>query len=343
MYAASRCGTSSTNGPAIDGSSRPLLHQPSRELSVTVKLQGVLGPVVTNFQASSGDLDKTAFTNNLRAHLAAGLHGVVVAGSTGEAPLLDERERAELIEAARDVVPGDRLLIAGTGAESTRTCLRQTRHAAQRGADAVLVVAPHYFGAKAMSASALLAHYTEIADKSPVPVILYNIPKYMHFSLAPQLVSELAHHENIIGMKDSSGDLDLLAVYLNAQTEQFAVMTGNGSTFQPALARGAKGGILAVGLFAPALCLSIYDAMTGSGAVGRAGQTDLATAERAQQRLGPLATRIVGDMGVAGVKAALDRVGLSGGPVRGPLQPLTVVEQSQLTELLRVAELPLAA
>lgn len=306
-----------------------------------MNLQGVLGPVVTNFQASNGELDRLAFANNVRAHLDAGLHGVVVIGSTGEAALLDERERADLVEAARDVVPRDRLLIAGTGAESTRMCLRHTRHAAQRGADAVLVVAPHYYGAKAMTASALRAHYVEIADRSPVPVVLYSIPKYMHFSIAPQLVAELAQHENIIGIKDSSGDLELLSVYLNAQNDHFSVMTGNGSTFKPALESGARGGILAVGLFAPALCLSVYEAI-GEGS-GRPGSGDSAAAERAQQRLTPLAGRIVGDMGVAGVKAALDRVGLAGGPVRPPLQPLSSADLSQVDELLRVAELQLAA
>ena len=324
MRVASHCATSSTSTQGTD-----------------VKLQGVLGPVVTNFQAATGELDRLAFANNIRAHLDAGLHGVVVTGSTGEAALLDERERADVIEAAREVVPADKLLIAGTGAESTRMCLRHTKHAAQRGADAVLVVAPHYYGARAMTASALRAHYVEIADRSPVPVVLYSIPKYMHFSIAPQLVAELAVHENIVGIKDSSGDLDLLSVYLNAQNDHFAVMTGNGSTFKSALESGAKGGILAVGLFAPALCLAVYEALADG--IPRSAHGDRSAAERAQQRLSPLAARIVGEMGVPGVKAALDRVGLTGGPVRSPLQSLSDAERSQVDELLRSAELSLAA
>src|SRR5215212_2916237 len=143
-----------------------------------MKLEGILGPVVTTFHSDSGDVDTVAFANNITAHLAAGLHGVVVAGSTGEAPLLDERERATLLDAARKVVPSDRLLVAGTGAESTRTAVRLSRQAAQHGADAVLVVAPHYYGGAAMHSTALRTHYLEIADKSPVPVVLYNIPKY---------------------------------------------------------------------------------------------------------------------------------------------------------------------
>ena len=289
---------------------------------MSLTLKGVLVPVVTNFD-TSGELDRTAFAENIRAHLTAGMHGVVVSGSTGEAALLDEAERASLVEVARYEVPNDRWLIAGTGAESTRMALRYTRIAAERGADAVLVVAPHYYGSK----TALRDHYAAVADESPVPVVLYNIPKYMHFALPPQLVAELAEHENIIGIKDSSGDLELLAGYLKAQSEHFTVLTGNGSTFKRALELGARGGILAVALFAASLSLEVYEMMS----------------EPAQQRLLPLASRIVGEMGVAGVKAALDRVGLAGGPVRAPLAPLGAAELAQVTELLRVAELSLAA
>jgi 4-hydroxy-2-oxoglutarate aldolase len=290
---------------------------------VSLTLQGVLGPVVTNF-TSSGELDRTAFAENIRAHLDAGMSGVVITGSTGEAALLDEKERASLVEVARYSVPADRRLIVGTGAESTRTAQRLTRLAAERGADAVLVVAPHYYGLKPV---ALRDHYTAIADDSPVPVVLYNIPKYMHFALAPQLVAELAQHENIVGIKDSSGDLELLAGYLKSQNNDFSVLVGNGSAFRRALEMGARGGILAVGLFAVALALEVYTSRS----------------EQAQDRLAPLSSRIVGDMGVAGVKAALDRVGFTGGPVRPPLQPLGAAELAELTELLRVAELSFAA
>jgi len=294
----------------------------ARDIDVSLTLQGVLGPVVTTFD-KSGELDRAAFADNIRAHLDAGMHGIVVTGSTGEAPLLDEQERASLVEAARHAVPNDRRLIAGIGAESTRTTRHYARLAAERGADAVLVVAPHYYGSKA----ALRDHYTAVADESPVPLVLYNIPKYMHFSLTPQLVAELARHENIIGIKDSSGDLEVLAGYLKAQSDEFTVLTGNGSTFKRALELGARGGILAVALFAASLSLEVYSARS----------------EQAQQRLTPLSSRIVGEMGVAGVKAALDRVGLAGGPVRAPLAPLSVGELAQVTELLRVAELSLAA
>jgi 4-hydroxy-2-oxoglutarate aldolase len=303
---------------------------------VSLTIRGVLGPVVTPFDAA-GEVDLPAFTHNIRGHLDAGLNGIVVTGSTGEAALLDERERASLVEAARAVIPRDRPLIVGTGAESTRMAQRLTRLAAERGADAVLVVAPHYYGGKAMTTAALRAHYTAIADTSPIPVLLYNIPKYMHFALAPQLVAELARHENIVGMKDSSGDLELLAGYLQAQSESFTVLTGNGSTFQRALGLGARGGILAVALFAAGLSRDIYDAMREGSA------SSVARAEEAQRRLGPPSGRIVGEMGVAGVKAALDHIGLRGGRVRSPLQPLGEAETAEVAQLLRAAEQSLAA
>ena len=304
---------------------------------MSLTISGVLGPVVTTFQSGSGELDLAGFARNLRTHLEAGLDGIVVAGSTGEAALLDERERGSLVETAREIVPRDKLLIIGTGAESTRTALRQTRLAADRGADAVLVVAPHYYGAKAMTSAALRAHYVAIADASPVPVVLYNIPKYMHFALAPQLVAELARHENIVGIKDSSGDLELLGAYLQAQSESFNVLTGNGSTFKQALALGARGGILAVALIATVLAVDIYASVTKGRADG------VSAAEQAQQRLTPVSGRIVSELGVAGVKAALDQIGLVGGPVRPPLQPLGAPEVGQIAELLRAAELSLAA
>lgn len=300
---------------------------------MSVNLRGVFGPVVTTFLGSTGELDRTAFTENIRAHMVAGLAGVVVAGSTGEAALLDERERAALVEAAREVVPSDKLLVVGTGAESTRSCIRLTKHAAQRGADAVLVVAPHYYG-NAMTAEALRAHYARVADESPVPVVLYNIPKYMHFALAPQLVTDLAGHGNVIGIKDSSGDLDLLTCYINAQSERFSVLTGSAQTFAPALAAGARGAVLAAALFAPNIVLAIWESAQMGDARGAAEM---------QQRLTPLGKRIVGELGIPAVKAALDRVGLHGGPVRSPLLPLSPAEEGEVASLLREAELAFTA
>jgi 4-hydroxy-2-oxoglutarate aldolase len=298
------------------------------------RLEGVFAPVVTTFDERTGELDRAGFEQNLRAHASAGLRGVIVAGTTGEATLLDENERASLVAWAREVLPSDRLVIAGTGAESTRASIRLGAVAAREGADAVIVIAPHYYGDAAMTGATLTVHYERIADESPVPVVLYNMPKYMHYALPPETVANLALHENIVGMKESSGNLDLLTQYLSTQSTEFRVLTGNGSTFAGALAAGVPGGILAVATFAPALALEVY-------AASQRGDRNAALS--AQTRLGPLASQIVGGLGVPGVKAALDQVGLAGGSPRPPLLPLHERDRDRVAALLRAAELLVAA
>lgn len=295
-------------------------------------LSGVLGPVVTPFDAGEA-LDLPALAFNLRAHLQAGLDGVLICGSTGEAPLLDDDERRRLTEAARAVVPEDRWLLVGTGAESTRQCVERCRAAAAGGADAVLVVSPHYY-ANAMTPEVLEAHFRRVADASPVPVLLYNIPKYAHFRLDPELVARLATHPNIVGMKDSSGDMPGLAQYAAVQREDFTLLTGHAGTFATALRLGARGGILAVALFAPELSLEVWRAHRE----GRA-----ADADDAQRRLGPLGAEIVARMGVPGVKAAMGLVGLRPGHVRQPWLPLGAHDAGTVETLLRDASVGVPA
>lgn len=295
-------------------------------------LRGIFAPVVTPFGAD-GELDRKAFEHNVAAHMAAGLKGVVINGSTGEAALLDAREREALGGWARAQVRGDRWMIVGCGAESTRTTLQYAETAGEIGADAVLVVAPHYFGSN-MTEDALRAHYLRVADESASPVILYNIPKYMHFRLSKSLVAELSRHENVIGIKDSSGDKDSLSDYLASQGDGFTAITGSGQLWGTAVQIGARAGILAVSLFAPALTTAIYEAVQ---------RKDIATADALQARLTPVAKTIVGEMGPAGVKAAMDAVGLKGGQPRSPLQPLSKTDLDRVRQLLRDAELSAAA
>ncbi len=292
-----------------------------------IALNGILAPLVTPFSGND-DLDLEGFGRNIRAHLTAGCVGVVVTGSTGEAALLDDRERNALVERARAEVGSDRTLIVGTGSESTRLTIARTRAAAERGADGVLVVAPHYY-ADQMTPDAVREHYVRVADESQVPVMLYTIPKYMHFAVSPEVVASLAQHENIVGMKDSSGDAVLFARYLASQSESFKVLTGSAVLFCEAMIMGAHGGILAVSLFAPTRTFDVWNAHH---------RGDHAAAIVAQGPLTPLAQRIVGQMGVPGVKAAMDRVGLAGGMPRSPLRPLGAPAHALLEELLRAAE-----
>lgn len=291
------------------------------------RLRGIIGPLVTPFDARTGEVSPVAFSANVRAHMEAGLSGVLVAGSTGEAALLDEGERRRLVEWARTVVPTDRLLLAGVGAESTRATISRARDAAERGADAVLVVPPHYYGA-AMTAEALAYHYRRVADESPVAIFLYNIPKYTHFAFEPELVQELSTHGNIAGMKDSAGDLEQLGAYLGAQSERFTVFTGHGGSLYAALEMGVRGAILAVSLFAGPLALEVYAAFV-AGESERAG--------RAQALLQPVSNEIVGGLGVPGVKAALELVGLHGGAPRAPLRELRAKDRERVARLLHTA------
>ncbi len=291
---------------------------------MTRALTGIFAPVTTPFVASTEDLDVVGFQRNLAAHIADGLHGIVVGGSTGEAALLDEDERSRLAAAAREVVPRDRWLIIGTGAESTRLCVERCKKATKAEADAVLVVAPHYYS-NAMARANLVNHYRRVADASPLPVILYNIPKYMHFALAADLVAELASHENVVGIKDSSGDLAMLTGFIGAQSPTFSVITGSGAGLHAGLQAGARGGILAVSLFAAAKALEVF-------AAHHAGDT--ARAAAAQTVLTPMANVIVAKLGVPGVKAALDKVGRVGGVPRSPLLPLDAAGHAEMVAAL---------
>ena len=165
-------------------------------------------------------------------------------------------------------------------------------------------------------------------------MLLYNIPKYMHFRLEPELVQQLAGHGNILGMKDSAGDVECLARYVESQDDTFSVLTGHGGSWQQALALGVRGGILAVALFAAELSLAVRDAM-------QQGKPNEAV--ELQARLTPLALQIVGKMGVAGVKAAMDAVGLRGGMTRLPLLPLGAIDAERVRQLLSESAVAQAA
>jgi 4-hydroxy-2-oxoglutarate aldolase len=253
-----------------------------------------------------------------------GLSGIVVAGSTGEAPLLDPDEQRQLVGWAREALTDGAWLIAGTGAESTRQTIALTRAAAAHGADAVLVRPPGYFAAAHTTAS-LVGHFRAVADASPVPVLIYNIPKYTHLALVPELLQQLAGHERIVGVKDSSGDVKNLAAYREA-VPAWTVLAGSASLLSSGLELGCQGGVVGVACFAGRLCMSLVAAFEGG---------DRVAAGAMQERLAPLDKEIVGKLGPAGVKAAMDAVGLYGGPVRPPLAPVTPADRERVTALVR--------
>jgi 4-hydroxy-2-oxoglutarate aldolase len=284
---------------------------------------GVLAPITTPFDSATGEVAPVHLRQNVTRLMGAGLDGVVVAGSTGEAALLDPDEQRRMVGWVRAVLPDQRWLVAGSGGESTREAVALTRAAAAEGADAVLVRPPGYF-ATAVSPATLADYYRAVADASPVPVLVYNIPKYTHIAIAPGLLQQLAGHGNIVGVKDSSGDAKNLAAYRDA-ARGWSVFVGSGSLLYQALELGCEGGILAVACFAAALAAQVYAAF-------RAG--DRTGAGKLQERLGPLDKEVVGKLGPAGVKAAMDAVGLYGGPVRGPLAPVAPSDRERVTKLV---------
>jgi 4-hydroxy-2-oxoglutarate aldolase len=290
-----------------------------------VSLRGVVPPLVTPFHAD-GSLDLEAFSRSLEALAVHEFAGFLVLGSNGEAASLDEDEKLLLVAAARRTLAG-RFLLVGTGLESTRGTIALTRKAADLGADAVLVLTPCYYKGR-MTADALRRHFEAVADASPVPVYLYSVPAFTGLTWPAGLAATLAAHPRIRGLKESSGDVGLLARIAESVPGEFEVACGNAPVFYPALCVGAAGGVLAVANCAPRAVLRLYQAWNAG---------DHATAQRLQKAIAPLATAVTVTHGVAGLKLALGLAGLRGGTVRAPLLPAAPSLLDEIRPLLDAA------
>ncbi|MDB5082444.1 MAG: hypothetical protein JWP00_4368 [Chloroflexi bacterium] len=300
-------------------------------MSITNRLAGVFPPVPTPFDAQ-GDIAPAKLADNLRQLATTSLSGFIILGSNGEYVYLDEAEKQELFTAARQAIPADRLFVAGTGAESTRMALRLTLAAAAAGADAAIVITPSYYK-PAMGHEAQVKHFTTLADASPIPVILYNMPAYAGIDMSVDTVLKLAEHPNIIGLKESSGNIVKISEIVRevtARSLDFKVLAGSASFLQAALAVGATGGIVATANVAPEQCIELYRLTTGEGTNQSA--RDL------QHRLLPLNAAVTTRFGVAGLKYAMEKVKLYGGDVRPPLLPLTAPGRSEIDRILSELE-----
>lgn len=295
---------------------------------LTGRLQGIFPPVVTNFDGA-GDIAPIPFRENLRRWVETPIDGIVLFGSNGEGALLDADEKARLTGFARDVVPAGYLLIAGAAGESTRAAILEAQRLAAAGADAVLVHPPAYFGPY-LPVAALMDYFRAVADASPVPVIIYHIPKYTKVTLEPGFVGELARHQNVAGLKDSSGDMKRFADYTTVCEKHCSLLVGNGALLFTALELGAAGGILGVANIAPHLCAEVVR-LVREGMSPQAGNV--------QGRLSPLHKEIVAAHGAAGCKAALDLLGWAGGDPRLPLRPLSEKERQQVARVMQEAAL----
>jgi 4-hydroxy-2-oxoglutarate aldolase len=290
-------------------------------------LAGIYSPVPTPFDAE-GEINATALTNNLKRYISeTELRGFVILGSNGEYVYLDDDEKLRMFEVSRYAIPSDRLLIAGTGAESTRQTIRLTKRAAEIGADAAIVVTPCYYK-PSMTGEALIKHFFDVAEASPIPVIAYNIPAYTGVDMTSETLVRIGKHPNIIGMKESGGSLIKIGEICHLVQQEgirFEVLAGSASFLLPALAVGAVGGVLATANIAPKACVDIWKHFNNG---------DLASARQIQHHLMLANAAVTSKFGVPGLKYAMDKLGYFGGAVRPPLLPLPEPARKQIDELL---------
>ncbi len=290
-----------------------------------LRLKGVFPALTTPFEKGAVALD--LLRHNVAAYNATPVSGYLALGSTGEFPHLTADEKRRVLEAVvEEAGLAGRPVIAGVGELSTAAAVAAVREAAVAGAAAVMVVPPFYYR-PAMDDAALAVHYERVADASPVPVLLYNVPALAGVTLSPVLVERLADHPNIIGIKDSSGDLVLLGAYLQASAgnDGFAVLTGSGSALLAALLAGAAGAILGVAGVAPWECAGLVEAVA---------RHDLAEARRLQGRLAGVEQQVLDPYGLPGLKWAMDLLGYFGLEPRAPLRPLDDDEKSRIKQTL---------
>jgi dihydrodipicolinate synthase/N-acetylneuraminate lyase len=291
-------------------------------------LRGVFPPVPTAF-AADGSL--SAPLPEYYAHLQkAGVDGIVALGSNGEAQHCSDAERLDWLRAVRKVLPRGLRLIAGAGGQSTRHTIELSRAAADAGAEAVLCITPHYFR-REFSRDSIRAHYAMVADHSPVPVIVYNLPSHTGFDLPPDWLSGLAEdHVNLVGIKESSGDLGRVPVLRRHMGEGFRILTGRGEQLAETMEAGADGTIAALANLAPAACAQVY---------GAAHRKDWDQARSLERRIVPLGEALTSRYGIRGVKAGLALEGFDHGPPRAPLAPLDEGAVHEMRQLLDAADL----
>lgn len=287
-----------------------------------LKLGGVLPPVATPFV--DGEVAPEALKRNLEKYNKTGLSGYLILGSNGEGGYLNEKEKRSILDAAREAIPEDRIFMAGTGQESTRETIRWSNLAADAGADCVLIVTPNYYKGQ-MTTEALRDHYIAVADGSRIPTLIYNVPQFTGINLSPELIADLSHHPNIVGIKDSSGNIGQLSEIIRTTPKNFAVFVGSAPVFYPALCIGAVGGILAVANVIPEFCVEIKKQFD----VGKFNE-----AKELQFKMTPLARWVTTVHGIGGLKAAMDEMGYEGGLPRSPLRAPGKGDLQTLRDLL---------
>jgi len=292
------------------------------EKNAEKNFKGIFAALTTPFIGEKISCNKLG--ENIKRYNQTDLSGYVILGSTGEAVFLGEKESDQLVAEARASAATGKKIVVGTARESTALTIEFTNRVAELGANAALIKPPYYYKSK-MNEDALKNHFLRIAERSKLPVFLYNIPQNTGISLSPNLVVELSRHPNVAGIKDSSGNLTNLVEVLPQTRQGFTFLLGAGSLLWPGLLLGASGGILAMAAVVPELCARLY-------ALYRAGRTE--EARELQLDLVPLNRTLTQTMGIPAIKYALDLLGYYGGPTRLPLLPLKGNEKKQVETLL---------
>ena len=289
-----------------------------------LNFSGIMPPLTTPFDAA-GEVDFDGLRRNIARYNDTGLAGYVALGSNGEAVHLDADEQVRVIETIRQAALPHQTVIAGVNELSTRAAIKATRRFAAAGAGAALVVTPYFYKSH-MSQAALSDHFVAVADASPVPVLIYNVPTNTGVVIESATIAGLAEHANIAGVKDSAGNFGALAETIRRVPPGFKVMVGNGGVLYPGLAMGATGAILAVACAAPRAAVELYEAVaTGNHGLAR----DL------QNRLAPLSQIVTAGLGVAALKAAIEIAGMVGGLPRPPLAPISDQNRERLRAVMR--------
>ncbi len=276
-----------------------------------MRFQGIVPACVTPFIDDKASPE--AMQANIRHWLEKGVHGFLIFGSTGEYVYLEDEERRQILQAARAAIPSDRFLLVGCGAESTRQTLRQLAWAAEDGADAALVVTPVYYTRG--DTEAQRRHYLTLAEQSPLPILLYTVPAFTAYDLPIPLIQELAAHPNIVGIKDSSGDLKrvVMGIHTQEHEEDFTLFAGNPNLAYPALIMGAAGSITAFANIIPEMMVSLWHAVQ---------ERDLMRAAALQRAITELHSKLAPLGFIPAIKTILNYRGWQGGQPRLPLAPL---------------------
>ncbi len=287
------------------------------------KFQGIFPALTTPFEGE--DIAVPRFRENIARFNQLGLTGFVILGSTGECVLVSDAEAERLVRAARETAAPEKMVIVGTGQESTKLTIGFTNRMAAVGAEAALVRAPSYYKGK-MTRDVLRSHFLAVAEGSRIPIIIYNVPANTGITIDAELVIELASHPNIAGLKDSSALMAYFGNIVSHVPEDFSCLVGSGFSILPALVMGGAGAILAVANAAPELCLGIYNSY-------KVGKID--EASKQQLSLIPLNKAVMETYGIAALKYAMEVRGYYGGPVRRPLLPLAETAKPEIEALVK--------